>query len=101
MAELAVSGPLDEAYRDAYFRAHPVGAQSWKPCAFRERRTFDLECVQPRAQMKKHRGVEAGADLAGEDEVGPIVEADEKRAETLTRSLRVGEAADHEVARLL
>ncbi len=40
-----------------------------------------------------------GADLAGEDEVVALEVADEQRAESDARALRVGEAADDEVLR--
>ena len=61
----------------------------------------DLERVEPRAQLEQQLRVEAGADLAGEDEVVAVVVADEQRAEADARALRIGEAADDELLRRL
>ena len=60
---------------------------------------FDLQRVEPRAQLEQQLGVEAGADLSREDQVVAVVVADEQRAEADARPLRIGEAADHQLLR--
>ena len=72
-----------------------------RPMALRERRLRDLERVEPRAQVEQQLRVEAGADLAGEDEVVAVEVADEQRAEADAAALRIGEAADDELLRRL
>jgi hypothetical protein len=54
--------------------------------------------VQPRAETPHGLVGEAGADLAHVDETVPgLVNAEEECAETGSRSLRLGEAADHDL----
>ena len=69
VAQLAVHRPLDERHLHDDLRPHPVRAHARQPVGLRERRRRDLERVEPRAQVEQELGVEAGADLAGEDEV--------------------------------
>ena len=53
--------------------------------------------IELRAQVEQQLGVEAGADLAGKDEVVALEVADEQRTETDARALRIGEAADDQL----
>ena len=101
MAQLAVHRPLDERDLHDDLGPHPVRAQARQPDGLGERRLRDLERVQPRAQIEQQLRVEAGADLAGEDEVVPLEVADEQRAQADARALRIGEPADHELLRRL
>ena len=55
--------------------------------------------VEPRAQIEQELRVEAGADLSGKHEIAAFVVADEQRAETDARALRIGEPADDELLR--
>jgi hypothetical protein len=51
-----------------------------------------------RLRRREARLVEAGADVAGVDEVAfPIVDAEQQRAETAAAALGIGVAADHEL----
>src|SRR3954467_1660218 len=61
-----------------------------------ERALADLDRVKRPAQFAGAFGREASADLARENEIAFLVEADEQRADPLARSLGIGEAADHE-----
>src|SRR5262245_20016721 len=97
--ELAVHGPFDERDLDDDLRPDPVGAQARQAAGFRERRTGNLEPVEPRAQIEQELRVEARADFPGEDEVAAVVVADEERAEPDARALRIREPADDELLR--
>ena len=61
----------------------------------------DFDGVEALSQIQQQLRVEAGADLAGEDEVAAFVVADEQRAEPDARALRIGEPADDELLRRL
>src|SRR2546422_301340 len=99
MAQLAVHRPLDEGDLDDDLGPRPVRAQARQPFRSGEGRLWDLEAIQPRAQIEQELCVEAGADLAGEHEVVTVEVPDEQRAEADPRALRIGEAADHELLR--
>src|SRR5438128_6168687 len=99
MPELAVHGPLDEGDLHDNLGTHPMRAQARQSFASGERRLLDLETIEPRAQVEQQLRVEPGADLAGEDEIVLIEVADEERAQTGARALRIGEAADYELLR--
>ena len=99
MAQLAVHGPLDECDLHDDLGPHPVRAQARQSRGLRERRLRDLESVEPGTQVEQQLGVEAGADLAGKDEVVAVEVADKQRAETDAAALRIGEAADNKLLR--
>ena len=56
-----------------------------RPVAFVNGVLVDLDRVETLAQIEQQPRVEAGADLAGEDEVVAFVVADQQRAETDAR----------------
>ena len=86
MAQLAVHRPLDEGDLHDDLGPHPVRAQARQADAPCVNGGFgDLERVEPRAQVEQQLGVEARADLAGEDEVVAFEVADEQRAEADAR----------------
>ena len=60
-----------------------------------------LEHVELPPKVEQQLRVEAGADLAGEDEVLAVEVAHEQRAEADARSLRVGKPADDKLLRRL
>ena len=70
VAQFAVASPLNEADLHDDLWLHPVGAQTRQANGFGERwfRYFDL--IELGAEIEEHFRVEAGADLAGEDEIG-------------------------------
>ena len=68
--------------------------------AFGEGRPREISSASSRARsVEQQLRVEAGADLAGEDEVVALEIADEQRAQADPAALRVGEPADHELLR--
>ena len=75
--------------------SHPVHVALAHPAAG-ERRVVLLDALHPGVQIAQRRAVEAGADLAGVDEVGAVVVADQQRAERDAAALRRGETADDE-----
>ena len=60
-----------------------------------------LDRVETVSKVEQHLRVEAGADLSGKHQIGPVVVADEQRAEPDARALWIGEAADDEFLREL
>src|SRR6185369_16163683 len=96
--QLAVHRPFDETGLYDDLGTHPV-AVSRQALAFRERRLLDRERVETLAQVEEELRIEARADLAGEEEVGAVVVADQESAKTDARALRIGEAADDELLR--
>src|SRR5262245_4354029 len=101
MAQLAVHRPLDEADLHDDLRPHPVRAQPREALRARERRRGNLERVEPRTEIEQKLGVESCADLSGKAEVAALEVPDEQRAEPDALALRIGEAADDELLRLL
>ena len=85
MAKLAVHRPLDERDLHDDFRTHPVRADSWQPCGPRKRRLRQLDRIEPPSQIQQEPGVEAGANLSGEDEIAVFVMADEQGAKADAR----------------
>src|SRR5262245_29382312 len=75
--------------------------RSRQAAGLRERRRGDLEDVEAASQVQQELRVETGADLAGEDEVGSVLVADEQSAKADARPLRVGEPSDNELLRRL
>ena len=69
VAEFVVTGPLDEAYLDYELWTDPVGTEAREADGFGEGRFSDFDLVELGAQVFEQFGIEAGADLAGEDEV--------------------------------
>ena|ERR1043165_6240306 len=69
VTKLVVFRPLNEADLHDDLRAHPVRAQAREADGFGEWRLLDLQCVELAAQVEEQFVVEAGADLAGENEV--------------------------------
>src|ERR1051326_6105587 len=96
MAQLAVHGPLNEGNLHHDFGLRPMRMNPWQPLGFRERRSRDLELVQPRTQVQKQLRVEAGADFTGKHKIIPLEVAYEQRAETDAAAPRICESADDE-----
>src|SRR5262245_3783410 len=101
MPKLAVHGPLGESHLHHDFGTHPMNAQPRKTGAFREWRSLRLETIEPFAQVEQHRRVEAGAELAGKDEVAALEVADQQCAEADPCALGIREAADDKLLRRL
>src|SRR5262249_33920366 len=59
----------------------------------------DRTRIELAAQREQERGVEAGTHLPREDELRAVEVADEQRAETDARALRIGESTDDELLR--
>ena len=76
MPQFAVDRPFDERDLHHHLRPHPVRPDAWQSDGFRERACGISMSVQPRAQLEQQFRVEAGADLAREDEVLPFEVAD-------------------------
>src|SRR6185503_8381101 len=70
VTKLVVVGPLDEADLDDYLWLDPMGAQAREADGFGERRLFDFDLIELASQVEEQVSIKAGADLAGEDEVG-------------------------------
>ena len=101
MAKLAVHRPLDEGNLHDDLGPHPVRANARQSDGFGERRFRDLDRIEPRAKFQQQLGIEARADLPGEDEVVALEISDEQRAQADASALRIGESADHELLRRL
>src|SRR6185369_14994379 len=97
MAKLAVFGPLNETNLHFNFRTHPVRAHARQTDSFRERRLGYFHVIQARAQIEQEFGIEAGADLSGEDEVVALVMSNQQRTESDAFSLRIRKPTDDEV----
>src|SRR4030095_5440143 len=95
--QFAVAGPLGEGDLNDDRRLDPVRPQTRQADRLRERRRVERDRVEPGAQVEEQFRVEARADLAREDEVVSLEEADQQCAEPNAASLRIGEAADHEL----
>src|SRR5262245_35442719 len=101
MTQLAVPGPLDESDLNHDLRLDPVSADFRDSGSFGEGGFRDLERVPPGPQLLQESGIEAGSDLPREDEIVLVEVAEEQRAQSGTRALRIGKAADHELLRRL
>src|SRR6185503_20065935 len=101
MSQFAVRGPLNETDMDHDLGFHPVGTQTRQTFGFRERRLWNFDLVEPGAEIQKQFRVEAGSDLARENEVVVLVMTDEERAKTDSLSLRISETADEKILRQL
>ena len=69
MTKLVVLGPLDEADLDDDLRTDPVSAQTRQTDRFGKGRLRYFERVELLAELKQQLSIEAGADLAGENEL--------------------------------
>src|SRR5262249_10120423 len=96
-AQLAVPRPLDERHLHDDLRSHPVPPATRQAVAAREGAGRLLQRVEALAQLEQQTCVEAGADLAREDEVGAGEEADQQRAQADETALRLREAADDQL----
>src|SRR5438477_2567501 len=72
-------------------------AKARQPRATRERRCRNLQPVQARAQLQEELGVEAGADLAREDEALPFEVAHQQRAQSDARASWLGEPTNDQL----
>jgi hypothetical protein len=98
MSNLAVVGPLGEGDLGDELRLHPVRVFAKPPGRRRrERALCRFELVQRRSELARAFCREAGPDLAGEDQIVAVVVADEQRADSYARPLRIREAADDEL----
>ena len=96
VTKFPVGGPFAEAHLGDQARPHPVHAGSRQAAAV-ERRPVLLQAGQPAMQAVQGLPAEAGADLAGVDELMTrVVVAKQQGAEAGAGSSRIGEAADDE-----
>src|SRR5579859_5562399 len=97
MADLALVGPLGELDLGHEPRRGPVRVAA-KPAGRRrrERTGLHFDALERRAQLARALRRESRADLAREHQPILLIRPDEQRADTLTRTFRIGEAADHE-----
>src|SRR5260370_27122559 len=94
VAQLPVGRPLAEAHLGDEARLDPVHPRSRQVTAI-ERGLVPLQAGQRRVQAVQGSLVEAGADLAGVDELSVlVVVAEQTRPEPRPRPLPVGQAAD-------
>src|SRR5215470_9615762 len=98
MAQLAVHRPLDEPDLYDDLGTDPV-AVAREALPLRKRRLVDGDRVEAPSQIEQEFGIEACADFSCEDEVVAVPVADQQRAETDARALRIGEPADDELLR--
>src|SRR5262249_55737839 len=98
MSQLSVHRPLDEPDLHDHLRTNPV-AVTGEALAVRERRLLDGKSIETSSQIEQELRVEAGADLAGEDEVVGVVVTDQQRAESHACALRISKSADDEFLR--
>src|SRR5688572_16677027 len=101
MPQLAVYGPFRERDLHDDFGLDPMGSDLRQPYGLGERRGRLLDPIEPLTQVEEQGVVEAGSDLAGEDEVVRFEIPDEQRAEADARALRIGEPADDQFLRRL
>ena len=113
-AALSSRRPSSRGWRSLSYGVHSVKAtcttisgrtqctrSRGRPVPRGERRRRKREPIEPGPQRAQQRGVEAGADLAGEDQVRSLEVADQQRAEPDAAALRIGEAADDQFLRRL
>src|SRR5438034_6703542 len=101
MPELSMHRPFNEADVHNNLRTHPMCPQARQPDSFGKWWLRYLQMVQLCAQIQKQFGVEAGADLSGEDEVVSFKVTNQKRPEANTLALRIGEPTHNEFLRHL
>src|SRR6476661_7254961 len=97
--ELALRRPLDEGNLDDDLGTHPVRPNARQSDGLCKRGGWDLERIEPCAKIEQQPGVKARTDLSGEDEVFLFEVADEQRAQTDARALRIGKPSYHELLR--
>ena len=81
MTQLAVPRPFGKRHLDDDARLDPVGADPGQTGSHREWRCRLLSGVEPRPQVEQQLMVEAGANLAGKDEVAAVVLTNQQRTE--------------------
>src|SRR5262245_58344427 len=96
MAEAAVAGPLDVADLGHEVGPGPAGGLG-RRLAPGEGRGLALAGLQLPRELLQHRLVEPRADLAGVDQLAPVVVPDQDRPETRTGPLGGGPPADHQL----
>ena len=97
MAELAVPGPLNEAYLYDDLRTYPVRAYARQADGFGKRRRLCFELIELGAEIEEQSRIKAGADLSGEDKIVAVIIANQQCAEAHAFPLRIGEATDHKL----
>src|SRR5262245_46846775 len=97
MPQFAVRCPLDEADLNHDFGTRPVHAKLGQPRRLGERRSRYFERVESTSKIQQQFGVEAGAELAGEDEIILIEVPDQQGTEADAGTLRIGESADNQL----
>ena len=95
MTELAVLGPLNEAYLYDDLRTHPVGAHAWQADGFGRRRRLYFDLIELCAEVEQQLGIKAGTDLSRKDKDIAFIVPDEQSAEADAFPLRIGEATDN------
>ncbi|MNS95994.1 hypothetical protein D3C72_1302750 [compost metagenome] len=96
MPHAALPGPGAEGHLRYQLWLDPVAANAARQVV--ERRGVRHQRVELLAQRAEHRGVEAGADVAGVAQLAlRVVHAQQQGAEPAAAALRVGKAADHEL----
>src|SRR3954451_6239409 len=93
----AGGGPLREADLRDELRADPVHPRGARLDRLVERRRWNLQRLEPRAQRHERRRVDPRAHLARVAQRARLVVADQQRAEAEAGALRFGEAADDDL----
>src|SRR5262249_49796378 len=96
MSKRTVVTPLRERDLAHQYRIDPVCTLRLIAARrIRKRRLVAFELPQSRVPRSEHLRVESGADLARVAKLVPLVYAEQQRAESLSRALRLRVAADH------
>ena len=97
MAELAVPGPLNEAYLYHDLRLDPVRAYARQADGFGEWRRLYFDLIELGAELEEQFRIKAGTDLSGEDKIVAVIIANQQSAQADAFSLRIGEATNYKL----
>src|SRR5262245_28830614 len=80
--KLVVPRPFKERDLHDDLGPNPMLTETRQPLRSRERRLRDLECVEPRPELREEPRIETRTNLSGEHEFVAVEVADKERAET-------------------
>ena len=99
MPQLAVNRPLNKSDLHDDVRPNPVSANARQAGSLGEGRSGDLDPIQTFPQLTQHLRIESGSNFPRKEQIVTLEMTNEQCAQANARTLWIGEATDHEIAR--